>query len=228
MLTAVVKIVDAKVLRKHISLFLIIVPLFVSHSLFSQNEEDNSLLPLEISGGLGYAQSFDYNLFNNTIPYEVKGGLGYQLAFRYYLNYNIGIGLRLDGMYELISDYPDDALGYNIDEDMHLGIFNIGLDARYVYGQKRVQPFLGMSLKYVYGGLSFTEAGFINGFRGVAIGGMGGVGYLATNDIMVSLEAMAQSGWANWIELPAEESFNKRVNPGMFSILVSVSYFFDY
>lgn len=221
-------IAAVKAQLKYRNSILIILLFLAPFTSYSQNQNDNNLLPLELSAGLGYAQSFDYNLFNNAVPYRVKGGLGYQLAFRYFLNYNIGIGIRADGMFEIISDYPDDALGYYIDEDMYLSTINIGLDARYVYGQKRVQPFLGIGIKYLYGDLSFSEAGFINGFKGMTIAGTGGVGYLATNDIMVSLEAMAQYGWANWIELPVSDSINRRINPGMFSVLASVSYFFNY
>jgi len=183
--------VDANQPRNRPRYLLFLFLFLISQVVLSQEQDLDDYLPLEVSGGLGYAQSFDYNLFNNGVPYRVKGGLGYQAALRYYFNYNVALGLKIDGLFEIISDYPDDVLGYYIDEDMYFSNVNIGLEGRYMYGLNRFQPFFGLGVKYVYGELNFEEAGFINAYRGVSINGLAGVGYMDTGDYMVSLEVLA-------------------------------------
>ncbi len=181
----------------------------------------------ELEFSMGYGRADESNLFNNNIPYVPGGGFAFNLGLRVYLNYNFSLGIHFKGYTDVLKNYDTFAtMGYPNDTDLILGNFNFGLNARYTWGIQW-QPYVFVGPGYIIGSISsWEDSESFNEFRGVAIEFGAGLGYMAFQNIMISLSVSQSLGIAWWVYEPSYDANSNKLNPGYFTIQLGVSYFF--
>ena len=184
-------------------------------------------LDIEFELGLGYAQSSDNNLFNDRQGVDPGGGVGINMGFRYHFDYNWSAGLHILILTDGVRQYdPDLVLGYYTEDNLSLSNLNIGVNGKYTHNLIRWQP-------YAFGGLgvslgSLTTLNYeepVNDFIGIAMDMGIGLGYMITNQVMLSTSLLRNYGVAWWSDDPSFESINKEFNPGFWLVAINFSIF---
>lgn len=174
--------------------------------------------------GVGDAESFETGVFN--VPNDVKFSpdFAFNLAFRYYFNERFALGMHIYGPYETISDYGivDDE-GNFTKAEFTLGVFNFGMQVKWISSPGRIYPYGLLVLNYTEAMLNNPEIGEV-GSVGFSFGGGGGLCFGVSNHVAISLEAIISFGIAHWEKKPFVNSTGTEFNPSMAGITVNVSY----
>jgi len=198
--------------------------IFLFSGLIAAQDTTRAYNKYEFILGLGGAKSFETSVFN--VPNDVKFSpdFAFNLAFRYYFNERFALGIHIYGAFETISDYGivDDEGNFTKTE-FTLGLYNLGMQVKWISSPGRIYPYGLLILNYSDGDLINPEIGEV-GAIGFSFGGGGGLCLEVSNHVALSLEAIISFGIAHWEKKPFVNSTGTEFNPSMAGIILNVSY----
>ena len=183
---------------------------------------------MEFEFGFGYVNSSETNLFNDKQGVDPGGGFALNMALRYHHDYNWSFGIHFLGAFDAVSEFDEDVvLGYPTDGTLSMSNINLGVNSKFTQNLGIWQPYISLGLGAVLGSLSVIEYEEpANEFTGIALDMGIGLGYMATNELMISTTLRRNLGLAWWKYLPSEESINNEFNPGYWSLTLNANWFF--
>ena len=210
--------------------YILLLSFLICNIAFSQDstavEFDEVFNDKEIEIAVGYGRSNELNAFNNSIPYKPMGGFSFNLGGRAYSSYNFSIGIHIKGYSEMVRNYnTQTTMGYSNSSDLLLVNLNMGINARYTWGNQW-QPYLFAGIGYAPGWvLAWDYSEPLNSFKGMVFDIGAGLGLMVDRNVMLSLSLAQSFGIAWWEFEPSYNASDNKFNPGYLTIQLGVSIF---
>ncbi|MBI5021519.1 MAG: DUF3575 domain-containing protein [Ignavibacteriales bacterium] len=207
-------------------LVVLILSILATQISIAQDDSLCTVIPNEVSFGIGTVHSFEKSLFN--LQYDVAGrtNLGIHLGYLRHFSEQWAIGINMYGYFKTIDDIWIVNGGNTSKSSMDFTFLNLAVEGKYFLLRQLVESYLLIQISYSSGSLEHKELGKLN-LNGISAGIGGGVGYPIIESIVVSAEAIISAGTAQWKEQPFLNSDGKSFNPFLIAGFVKIAYRFE-
>lgn len=204
---------------KHVFWFII----FVSGLSQIQGQE---LYKHEVFFGLGWAKSYEKDIFNLSPDTKASPDLAINFSYLYHVDQHFGFGCHFYGFTLTTPSFIVTTNQGTKETTFDIAALNLGVQGRYTFMTGWLEPYVYVTLNLASGSTESKVTGSLE-YNGYSFGGGAGVNKRLSKQVYASLEVISSYGDANWKQKPFTNSSGKEFDPSMTAIVMNVSYRWD-